>query len=52
MNLQHDDLQAQLIFVNVVLREEFALMFQTVSRHDPPEKAPPSRVRSVKKKGK
>ena len=33
--------------MNFVLREEFALMFQTFSRTDPPGKAPPSRGRSV-----
>ena len=43
-------LAAQLSFVNFVLREEFALMFQTFSRNDPPGKAPPSRGRSVLKK--
>jgi hypothetical protein len=33
-----------------MLREEFAFMFQTFSRNDPPGKAPPSRGRSVFKK--
>ena len=33
-----------------MLREEFALMFHTFSRTDPPGKAPPSRGRSVEKK--
>ena len=49
-------LAAQLSFVIFVLREEFAFLFQTFSRNDPPGKAPPSRGRSVfkkrKKKGK
>ena len=35
-----------------MLREEFAFLFQTFSRNDPPGKAPPSRGRSVLKKGK
>ena len=39
--------------MNFVLREEFAFLFQTFSRNDPPGKAPPSRGRSVfLKKGK
>ena len=40
-------LAARLSFVIFVLREEFAFMFQTFSRNDPPGKAPPSRGRSV-----
>ena len=40
-------LAAQLSFVIFVLREEFAFLFQTFSRNDPPGKAPPSRGRSV-----
>ena len=45
-------LAGQLLFVFFVLREEFAFLFQTFSRNDPPGKAPPSRGRSVlKKKG-
>ena len=38
---------AQLSFVNFVLREEFALLFQTFSRNDLPGEAPLSRGRSV-----
>ena len=37
----------QLSFVIFALREEFAFLFQTFSRNDPPGKAPPSRGRSV-----
>ena len=36
-------LAAQLLFVFFVLREEFAFLFQTFSRNDPPGQAPPSR---------
>ena len=45
-------LAAQLSFVNFVLREEFAFLFQTFSRNDLPGEAPLSRGRSVFKKGK
>ena len=45
-------LAAQLSFVIFVLREEFAFLFQTFSRNDPPGKAPPSRGRSVFKRKK
>ena len=40
-------LATQLSFVIFALREEFAFLFQTFSRNDPPGKAPPSRGRSV-----
>ena len=40
-------LAAQLSFVNFVLREEFAFLFQTFSRNDLPGEAPPTRGRSV-----
>ena len=43
-------LAVQLSFVNFVLREEFAFLFQTFSRNDRPGEAPPSRGRSVFKK--
>ena len=43
-------LAAQLSFVNFVLREEFAFLFQTFSRNDLPGEAPPTRGRSVFKK--
>ena len=43
-------LAAQLSFVNFVLREEFAFLFQTFSRNDLPGEAPLSRGRSVFKK--
>ena len=36
----------------LVLREEFAFLFQTFSRIDPPGQAPPTRGRYVFKKGK
>ena len=49
---QGRDFFAQLSFVIFVLREEFAFLFQTFSRNDPPGKAPPSRGRSVFKKRK
>ena len=39
-----------LLFVILVLREEFAFLFQTFSRIDPPGQAPPTRGRSVSKK--
>ena len=45
-------LAAQLSFVNFVLREEFAFLFQTFSRNDLPGEAPPTRGRSVFKKRK
>ena len=45
-------LAAQLSFVNFVLREEFAFLFQTFSRNDLPGEAPLSRGRSVFKKEK
>ena len=45
-------LVAQISFVTFVLREEFALLFQTFSRIDPPGQAPLSRGRSVFKKKK
>jgi len=40
-------LAAQLLFVFFVLREEFAFLFQTFSRSDPPGKAPLTRGRYV-----
>ena len=43
-------LAAQLSFVIFVLREEFAFLFQTFSRSDPPGKAPLTRGRYVFKK--
>ena len=43
-------LAAQLSFVNFVLREEFAFLFQTFSRNALPGEAPLSRGRSVFKK--
>ena len=43
-------LAAQLLFVFLVLREEFAFLFQTFSRTDHPGQAPPTRGRSVFKK--
>ena len=45
-------LAAQLLFVFFVLREEFAFLFQTFSRSDPPGKAPLTRGRYVFQKGK
>ena len=46
-------LAAQLLFVFFVRREEFAFLFQTFSRSDPPGKAPLTRGRYVlKKRGK
>ena len=45
-------LAAQLLFVFFVLREEFAFLFQTFSRSDPPGKAPLTRGRYVFKKKK
>ena len=45
-------LATQLSFVIFVLRKEFAFMFKTFSRNDPPGKAPPSRGCSVFKKRK
>ena len=45
-------LAAQLSFVNFVLREEFAFLFQTFSRSDPPGKAPLTRGRYVFQKEK
>ena len=45
-------LAAQLLFVFFVLREEFAFLFQTFSRSDPPGKAPLTRGRYVKKEKK
>ena len=45
-------LAAQLSFVNFVLREEFAFLFQTFSRNDLPGEAPPTRGCSVFKKKK
>ena len=45
-------LAAQLLFVFFVLREEFAFLFQTFSRSDPPGKAPLTRGRYVLKKEK
>ena len=47
---QGRDFFVQLSSVTSVLREEFAFLFQTFSRNDPPGKAPPSRGRSVFKK--
>ena len=43
-------LAALLLFVFFVLREEFAFLFQTFSRSDPPGKAPLTRGRYVFKK--
>ena len=40
-------LAAQLLFVFFVRREEFAFLFQTFSRSDPPGKAPLTRGRYV-----
>ena len=45
-------LAAQLLFVFFVLREEFAFLFQTFSRSDPPGKAPLTRGCYVLKKEK
>ena len=45
-------LAALLLFVFSVLREEFASMFQTFSRSDPPGKAPLTRGRYVFQKKK
>ena len=45
-------LAAQLLFVFFVLREEFAFLFQTFSRSDPPGKAPLTRGRYVFQKKK
>ena len=45
-------LAAQLLFVFFVRREEFAFLFQTFSRSDPPGKAPLTRGRYVFQKKK
>ena len=45
-------LAAPLLFVFFLLREEFAFLFQTFSRSDPPGKAPLTRGRYVLKKRK